>query len=88
LPSVPRSSAFFDPRRYWQGPTWININWLVIDGLKRYGFDEHAEVLKEITLELVAQHGCSEYFDPLDGSPHGSPQFSWTAALAIDLAKT
>jgi hypothetical protein len=87
LPSVPRSSAFFDPRRYWQGPTWININWLVIDGLKRYGFDEHAEVLKEITLELVSQHGCSEYFDPLDGSPHGSPQFSWTAALAIDLAK-
>lgn len=87
LPSVPRSSAFFDPQRYWQGPTWININWMVIDGLKRYGFVEHAEVLKEVTLELVGQHGCYEYFDPLDGSPHGSPQFSWTAALAIDLLK-
>jgi hypothetical protein len=87
LPSVPRSSAFFDPKRYWQGPTWINMNWLVIDGLKRYGFDEHAEVLTEVTLELVAQHGCYEYFDPLDGSPHGSPEFSWTAALTIDLLK-
>jgi hypothetical protein len=85
LPSVPRSSAYFDPKRYWQGPTWVNINWLVIDGLKRYGFDEHAEVLTEVTLELVAQHGCYEYFDPLDGSPHGSPEFSWTAALTIDL---
>jgi glycogen debranching enzyme len=88
LPSVPRSSAFFDPQRYWQGPTWININWLVIDGLKRYGFHEHAEVLKEVTLELVAKNGCYEYFDPLDGSAHGSPQFSWTAALAIDLLKS
>ncbi len=87
LPSVPRSSAFFDPQRYWQGPTWININWLVIDGLRRYGFTEHADVLTEVTLELVGQHGCYEYFDPLDGSPHGSPQFSWTAALAIDLLK-
>jgi hypothetical protein len=87
LPSVPRSSAFFDPQRYWQGPTWINMNWMVIDGLKRYGFQEHAEVLKEVTLELVRQHGSYEYFDPLDGSPHGSPQFSWTAALAIDLLK-
>jgi hypothetical protein len=88
LPSVPRSSAFFDSRRYWQGPTWININWMVIDGLRRYGFNEHAEVLKEVTLELVGQHGCYEYFDPLDGSPHGSPQFSWTAALTVDLLKT
>lgn len=87
LPSVPRSSAYFDPKRYWQGPTWVNINWLVIDGLKRYGFNEHAEVLREVTLELVAQHGAYEYFDPLDGSPHGSPAFSWTAALAIDLLK-
>lgn len=87
LPSVPRSSAYFDPRRYWQGPTWINTNWLVIDGLKRYGFNEHAEVLREVTLELVSMHGCYEYFDPIDGSPHGSPEFSWTAALAIDLLK-
>jgi len=88
LPSVPRSSAFFDPQRYWQGPTWINTNWMVIDGLKRYGFTEHADVLTEITLELVRQHGAYEYFDPLDGSPHGSPQFSWSAALAIDLLKS
>jgi hypothetical protein len=88
LPSVPRSSAFFDPQRYWQGPTWVNTNWMVIDGLRRYGFNEHADVLKEVTLELVGQHGCHEYFDPLDGSPHGSPQFSWTAALAIDLLKS
>jgi neutral trehalase len=87
IPSVPRTSAYFDPVRYWQGPTWINTNWLVIDGLTRYGFKDHAAVLTEVTLELVRQHGCYEYFNPLDGSPHGSPNFSWTAALAIDLLK-
>lgn len=87
LPSVPRTSAYFDPKRYWQGPTWINTNWLVIDGLKRYGYHDHAAVLTEMTLELVRQHGCNEYFDPLDGSPLGADSFSWTAALAIDLLK-
>ena len=87
LPSVPKSSAFFDPKRYWQGPTWININWLVIDGLERYGFTEHAEVLREVSLELVKHGGFSEYFDPQDGSPLGAPKFSWTAALAIDFLK-
>lgn len=85
LPSVPRTSAFFDSKRYWQGPTWINMNWLVIDGLERYGYHDHAAALREVTLDLVAMHGCYEYFDPLDGSPLGSPNFSWTAALAIDL---
>ncbi len=87
LPSVPKASAWFDSKRYWQGPTWINTNWLVIDGLRRYGYNEHAAVLTEMTLELVRTHGCYEYFDPLDGSPHGASNFSWSAALAIDLLK-
>jgi neutral trehalase len=87
LPSVPKASAYFDPKRYWQGPTWINTNWLVIDGLKRYGFHEHAAVLTEMTLELMREHGCYEYFDPIDGSPHGADNFSWSAALAIDLLR-
>lgn len=85
LPSVPKNSAWFDPNRYWQGPSWININWLVIDGLRRYGFDDHAQVLTDVSLELVAKHGNYEYFNPHDGSPLGAENFSWTAALTIDL---
>jgi glycogen debranching enzyme len=74
--------------RYWQGPTWINTNWLIIDGLRRYGFDDHADVLTEMTLELVRLHGFNEYFNPLDGTPLGATNFSWSAALAIDLIKS
>ncbi len=88
IPSVPRISAYFDPKRYWQGPSWVNTNWLIIEGLKRYGFDDHAEVLREMTLELTRMHGCHEYFDPTDGSPLGATDFSWTAALTIDLLQS
>lgn len=87
LPSVAANSRHFQPMRYWQGPTWLNINWLVIDGLHRYGFDDHANALTELSLELVEKSGCAEYFDPITGEPLGADNFSWTAALALDLYK-
>ena len=87
VPSVPLNSPYFDPYQYWQGPSWVNTNWLIIEGLKLYGFDEEAAVLREKTLELVAKSGFAEYFNPKTGEPAGAPDFSWTAALTIDLLK-
>lgn len=88
VPSVPINSAWFREFGYWQGPTWVNTNWMIIDGLRRYGYVDHAEALTEATLEMVQASGCYEYFNPLNGQPAGAPNFSWTAALTIDLLKT
>ncbi len=85
VPSVPMNSFWFQPKLYWQGPSWVNINWLIIDGLERYGYHDHAAALRESTLEMVTKSGCYEYFDPRDGTAAGAANFSWTAALAIDL---
>lgn len=85
VPSAPISSEWFDANRYWQGPSWVNANWLIIDGLERYGFKDHAAALRETTLEMVAKGGFYEYFNPLNGKPLGVQDFSWTAALTIDL---
>lgn len=87
VPSVPLGSSSFSPIRYWQGPTWVNTNWLIIDGLKRSGFGDEAESLRQKTIDMVAKSGCYEYFNPLNGSPEGANNFSWTAALTIDLIK-
>ena len=87
VPSTPVNSDWFNPHHYWQGPTWVNTNWLIIDGLRQYGFIEEAEKLARKTLELVEKSGFYEYFSPLDGSPAGTNNFSWTAALAVDLLK-
>jgi glycogen debranching enzyme len=87
VPSVPINSFWFHPKLYWQGPAWVNMNWLIIDGLKRYGFQDHAQALRESTLEMVGKAGCYEYFDPLTGEPAGARDFSWTAALVVDLLK-
>lgn len=88
IASVPLSSDWFIERGYWQGPTWINTNWLIIDGLKRYGFVEAAEHVREQSIKLVKKSGPAEYFSPKDGSPAGAKNFSWTAALILDMLQT
>lgn len=88
VPSVPVNAAEFDQNRYWQGPSWVNTNWLIIDGLRRYGYNDHADALTESTIELVEKGGFAEYFNPLTGEPLGADNFSWTAALTIDFIET
>ena len=85
VPSTPLNSSWYKPNNYWQGPTWVNINWLIIDGLKRYDYLEEAENLRQITLSMVSSYGCWEYFNPENGQGIGTPNFSWTAALTADL---
>lgn len=85
VPSTSLDSNWFKSNGYWQGPTWVNTNWMIIDGLKRYGYHDHAEALAESTLELISREGMWEYFSPVNGSPAGTNNFSWTAALALDL---
>ena len=42
-----------DPKNYWRGPVWINTNWLLMQGLARYGFAEKVKSVREDILELV-----------------------------------
>lgn len=87
IPSAPLNSPYFNPHCYWQGPSWVNINWLVAEGLERNGQKREAESLRQKTLKMVEKGGMYEYFSPKDASPAGAPAFSWTAALAIDLLR-
>jgi hypothetical protein len=88
IPSVPKTSPDFDEQRYWQGPVWINMNWLTVKGLRQSGHPKTAERIRRATLELVEKSGCREYFSPLDGRGLGGKDFSWTAALYLDLLES
>jgi glycogen debranching enzyme len=85
--STSKSSPAFDPRRYWRGPVWINVNWFLVRGLERSGLGAEADELRRLTLDLVDRSGFAEYYDPRNGEPLGSRSFSWSAALALDLLR-
>ncbi len=85
LTTTAKTEAAWEPRRYWRGPVWIILNWLVADGMRRYNYGHLADALRRDSLELVRRFGFWEYYDPRDGSGCGSPDFSWSAALAMDM---
>jgi hypothetical protein len=88
ITSYDRLAPGFSRRQYWRGPVWCNINWLLHRGLLRHGRDAQAWRLAEETLGLVRHAGFWEYFEPHTGDGLGSEDFSWTAALVLDLLAT
>ncbi len=83
IPTAQPDDPSFDPIRYWRGPVWVLVNWLVADGLLRAGFTERAARLRTDTRALVEQ-GFSEYYDPRNSAGIGGQSFSWSAALTLD----
>lgn len=75
----------FDARRYWRGPIWINTDWLLWRGLRRHGRTRVADELADSMVGLVRRSGWREYYSPFGGEGFGSHDFSWTAALLIDV---
>ena len=77
-----------DTRRYWRGPVWANLNWLLARGLRTHGLAADADALDAATLRLVGGAGLREYFDPHTGEGRGAGDFSWTAAVLVDLVRS
>jgi glycogen debranching enzyme len=79
-PADPR----FEAKRYWRGPVWLVMNYMVADGLKAVGETAVAEHIVRASLELITQSGFAEYYDPETGEPCGGSRFTWTAAMVIE----
>lgn len=91
VPSFDVDSPLFDSRRYWRGPIWPQMNWMIYKGLKNYAFDDTAKVVKDDLIHLIENLGFHEYFEAqkvvADGltKGYGGNNFSWTASSYIHL---
>ena len=74
----------FEETRYWRGPVWINTNWIIYQGLldKDKNF---SNLIKKKTLELLENKKFHEYYNYKTGECLGANNFSWSAALYLDL---
>ena len=89
-PSFDVESSLFDSKRYWRGPVWPHMNWLIAQGLSKYGYDALADQLKEDLLLLVDRLGFYEYYEAekskisqLDRG-YGGAHFTWTATIILN----
>ena len=88
VPTVALDDPHHDAAQMWRGPTWVNVNYLLVEGLCRSGRPDVAAELRRRTIELVAASpDIHEYYDPRTGapSPKAAAVFGWSAALFIEL---
>jgi len=81
VPSLSPEEPDFDRLRYWRGPVWAIVNFMIAKGLETYGEDDRAARIGTDTATLLKSHGFYEYFDPIDGTGLGGDSFTWTAAM-------
>ncbi len=89
VPSVAADEPAFDPAyrtgMIWRGPTWINTNWMLWHGLRRWGRDDLAAIIAERSARLVLRGGFREFFNPYTGEPYGAVGFGWTTLVVAML---
>lgn len=68
----------------WSGATSIDMNWFIIKGLKKHGFENIAVDLGQKTINLIEKSGFREFYFPLTGKGMGSKNFS-RSTLIIDI---
>jgi hypothetical protein len=83
VPTMAPDDPEFDQKRYWRGPVWAIVNWMLGEGAADHGFGDIAERLRGDTRALIERSGFCEYYDPLTGEGLGGGIFSWTAAAGL-----
>jgi hypothetical protein len=85
IPSYDEQQPGYSPSGYWRGPIWINLNWLIYRGLESYNLNQYASYVRSAIIELPKRYGFCEYYDAEVGRCLGAKNFSWSAALALDV---
>jgi len=88
LPTISRDDPAFEDQQYWRGSIWPPMNYLVLQGLRRYGFDELASELAwkgalMFMADLRRTGFCRENFDARSGRGRGHRFQSWGPLFAL-----
>ncbi|KZK79352.1 alpha-glucosidase [Pseudovibrio sp. W64] len=86
MPSYDPDHPLFESMRYWRGPVWGIINYLIATGFADMGDTARAERLRTDTVALIEKSDFAEYFDPITGEGAGGNSFSWTSAIWLTWA--
>lgn len=70
IPSVPRNHSVYSTDM-WRGGVWVNVNYIVAEGLEKCGFFNEAEILRDKTVAMVNKWyektgTVFEFYDPED----------------------
>ena len=69
VPSLAANDPYYNPRGYWNGPVWIQWDYLIERGLLDYGYKKEAvelvhKVMDNMIAVLKSDHELWEFYDP------------------------
>ncbi|MFH0881620.1 MAG: trehalase family glycosidase [bacterium] len=69
VPSLSADDPFYNPKGYWNGPVWVEWNYLIQRGLFNYGYDDDARELAHRVARGMIQvlretHTLWEFYSP------------------------
>lgn len=69
IPSLAADDPYYNDKGYWNGPVWVEWNYLIQRGLQNYGYDLEAAVLVDkvaegMVIQLKENHNLWEFYSP------------------------
>lgn len=69
VPSLSAQDSYYNDKGYWNGPVWVEWNYLIFRGLQDYGYrEEAAEMTDRIAAVMISQlkqnHNLWEFYSP------------------------
>jgi hypothetical protein len=69
IPSLSAADSYYNDKGYWNGPVWVEWNYLIFKGLKDYGYHKEAAALTDnIAAVMISQlkenHNLWEFYSP------------------------
>ncbi|BDD05829.1 amylo-alpha-1,6-glucosidase [Aureibacter tunicatorum] len=69
IPSLSAEDSYYNDKGYWNGPVWVQWNYLIVRGLLDYGYEAEAKeltrrVAESMVIQLKDNHNLWEFYSP------------------------
>jgi len=93
IPTLTAKDEYYNPIGYWNGPVWIQWQYLIFRGLLDYGYEDEAvelaeRVMDNVIHQLKVDHNFWEFYSADDYQAGWNKTYIWTGIVArmlIDL---
>jgi len=77
------TSSLYESNGYWRGPIWAPSTYLIVDGLRRGGYEDLAKDIALRYCRMSDTIACGNYenFDAITGKGLCAPGYTWSASV-------